>query len=420
MLLKKVTRSLSPRTVRRRQKGYVLFTMAATSIVICAFAGLVVDLGYAEFVRREAQTAADAGAKSAAFQIKNGHTDSIAAAAKQDTANNGFTDGSGGVTVTMNHPPLTGNYTGNNSYVEVIVTKSLSTSFMSIVGAPTVNISTRGVGGSGGGGCVYALDPTAQDAIIASGSASLSTGCGIVDESDNSKGLETSGGACMTGSSIQVVGNYNGSCISPSPTTGITSPGDPLAGKYIAPTPGGCDYTNWHNAGTTISQGTYCGGITISSSGTTVTASAGRYILLGGGLTVSGGANLAGSGVTFYNTYNGTYSYKPFVISGGSATQLSAPTSGAYEGLLFWQDPALPSNQWNQQNTVSGGSATQFQGIIYLPNTPLVYSGGSSNSAAYTVIVADKITFSGPSVLNDDYSSLSSGNPVKTTAIVAE
>jgi len=405
---------------RLQQKGYVLFTMAAAMFALCGFAGLVVDVGYGEYTRRQIQAAADAGAKAAALEITTGHSSSITSAAKQDTANNGFTDGSGGVTVTVNHPPLSGNYSGNNSYAEVIVSKTISTNFMAIVGFPTMTISARGAGGGGTGGCIYALDPAAQDSVLASGSASLSAGCGIVDESTNSKALESSGGACITGSSIQVVGNYNGSCISPAPATGVTSPGDPLAGKYTAPTPGTCTATGWHNSGPTISPGTYCGGITISASGTTVTASAGTYILLGGGLTVSGGANLSGSDVTFYNTYNATYSYKPSVVSGGSATQLSAPTSGAYEGLLFWQDPNLPSTYWNQQNTVSGGSATKFEGALYFPNSPVYYSGGSTQSAAYTIIVADKVNFSGPSVMNSDYSSLSNGSPIKTTAIIAE
>jgi hypothetical protein len=289
----------------------------------------------------------------------------------------------------------------------------------------------RGVGGGGAGGaCVYALSGTdggttrsVQDAILASGGATLNAGCGIIDESTNSKGIETSGGGCITGSSIQVVGNYNGSCFTPSvPTTNITSPGDPFSGKYPRPTPGTCTATGWHNNGTSIGPGAYCGGIVISSSGTTVTATAGTYILLGGGLTVSGGANLSGTGVTFINLDTNLYGgYKPIVVSGGSSTQLSAPTSGTYEGLLFYQDPNLGSTNYNKQNTVSGGSGSQFQGALYFPNSPLVYSGGSTQSgAAYTIIVADTITFSGPSKMGADYSSLSDGDPIKGTAIVAE
>src|SRR5260370_19595617 len=87
---KKIT-SAKAITAKRREKGYVLFTMAAAMIAICGFAGLVMDAGYGEYVRRQAQSAADAGAKAAALEILTNHTDKITAAAKQDTANNGFT-----------------------------------------------------------------------------------------------------------------------------------------------------------------------------------------------------------------------------------------------------------------------------------------------------------------------------------------
>ena len=409
-------------TGKRGEKGYVLFTMAAAMIAICGFAGLVMDVGYAEYVRRQAQAAADAGAKAAALEIMANKTQRITDAAKQDTANNSFTDQVEGVTITVNHPPLYGSYASNNGYAEVIVTKTIATSFMSILGFPTTTVSARGVGGGGtGGACIYALNPNAQDAIVASGSASIDAGCGIIDESTNSKGLEATGGACITGSSIGVVGNYNGACFTPAPTTGITSPGDPLSNRFTRPTPGSCTATNWHNNGASISPGTYCGGIVISSNGTTVNAAPGTYILYGGGLTVSGGANLSGTGVTFVNLDSTLYGgYKPIVVSGGSSTQLSAPTSGDYEGLLFWQDPLLLPTNYNKQNTVSGASSTQFEGILYFANSPLVYSGGSSQSAGYTIIVANTITFSGPSTMNANYASLSSGSPIKTTAIVAE
>ena len=55
--------------------------------------------------------------------------------------------------------------------------------------APT---STTVGGGGGTGGCIYALDPTAQDAMVASGGAVINTNCGIVVESNNAKALELS------------------------------------------------------------------------------------------------------------------------------------------------------------------------------------------------------------------------------------
>ena len=157
------------------------------------------------------------------------------------------------------------------------------------------------------------------------------------------------------------------------------------------------------------------------SNGATVTASPGMYILLGGGLQISGGSTLNGTGVTFFNMDGGTYGgYKPLAISGTSSTSLIAPTSGPYTGLLFWQDPNLPSGFYNQQNAISGTSSTVFQGVLYFPNSPLVYSGQSTNNAAYTIMVADTLTFSGGAALNSNFSSLSGGNPIKTGAIVAE
>jgi hypothetical protein len=425
---------------KRNRRGYVLFTTAAVIICIVGFAGLVMDAGYSEFTRRQAQAAADAGAKAAALEILAGASDTtITSAAKQDTANNGFKDTENAVTVTVNHPPNSGSYSGDGSYAEVIVTKTLNTSFMSILGVSTFTVKARGVGGGGsGGGCVYALDPTAQDGLLVSGGAYLNAGCGVVVESNNLKALEATGGqtagncqpptthtgSTLGGTTIQVVGNYTGFCYSSTPTTGITSPGDPLKNKYTRPTPGPCTATNWHNGGTTLSPGTYCGGITVDSG--TVTASAGTYILYGGGLTVSGtGVTLKGTGVTFFNMEgSGNNGYKAFDIQGGANAQLSAPTSGGYsnyEGLLFWQDPNILTTDYNKQNTVSGGSTTKLDGALYFPDSPLVYSGGSSAGVGdYTLIVADKITFSGSASLGADYSTLSSGSPIKTNPVLAE
>ena len=92
----------------------------------------------------------------------------------------------------------------------------------------------------------------------------------------------------------------------------------------------------------TLNPGVYCGGITVSGNGVSATFSSGTYILLGGGLQIKGGANATGSGVMFYNTYNSTYSYSPIVVS-ASSTTLSAPTSGTYEGVLFFQDRNIPT-----------------------------------------------------------------------------
>ncbi len=165
----------------------------------------------------------------------------------------------------------------------------------------------------------------------------------------------------------------------------------------------------------------YCGGITVSGNGVSATFKSGTYILLGGGLQIKGGANGTGSGVMFYNTYNATYSYSPIVVSASSST-LSAPTSGTYEGVLFFQDRNIPTKDTGPsgpQNTVSGTSTTSFTGALYFPNTPLVFSGGSSDTDC-TELIADTLTISGTSYINNDCALFGSFGPPVKTPVVAE
>ena len=78
--------------------------------------------------------------------------------------------------------------------------------------------------------------------------------------------------------------------------------------------------------------GTTYSGITLNS-GTTNFPS-GVYVISGGSFTVTGSATITGTGVTFYFTNNATIS-----VSGGGSLQLTAPTTGPYAGILFFQDP---------------------------------------------------------------------------------
>jgi hypothetical protein len=167
----------------------------------------------------------------------------------------------------------------------------------------------------------------------------------------------------------------------------------------------------------TLNPGVYCNGIGVSGVGVLASLNPGLYVLDGGGLSVSGGSNIQGTGITFYNTHGAT-SYEPIVVSGGSDTSLSAPASGTYEGILFFEDRSITSVA---QNTLSGASTATFQGALYFLNSPLVFSGGSSVSTPYAVIVANTLTISGPSTLGSDYSSLASAtSPARETAALGE
>jgi putative Flp pilus-assembly TadE/G-like protein len=402
-----------------RAPGQVVVLMALSLLALLGFAGLATDVGYFRLQQRMAQTAADSAAKAGVENISGGE---YTTAAQNDAALNGFTDGSDGVTVTVSKPPTSGSYSGDPNAVAVIVSKAQPTFFLWSLGFKTVTISATAVAKLASGGCVIALNKTKSNALVASGSASVSAQCAVEVDSSSSNAVVTSGSACITGTSIDIVGNYSNSSScgpSPKPTTGIASFSDPLS-SLAAPTYGTCNHTNFSiSSSQTLDPGVYCNGITIKNLGTTATLNAGTYILLGGGFNVSGGASVTGSSVFFYNTGNATYAYKPVVISGGSGVTLSAPTTGTYAGILFFQDRSISSSS---QNTISGASTAKIEGTLYFPTTPLTYSGGSSSSgAAYTVLIADTITFSGSSYIGDDYTSLPYGSPVAgTSGVLAE
>jgi len=345
-----------------------------------------------------------------------------------DSKKNGFENTVNGVTVTINIPPTIGNYTTNNYAAEAIVRQANPTYFMRVFDTTSVTVAARSVVvASNSSNCIYALDPSATDAFLANGGATVNVNCGIVVDSSDSKALETKGTPTnLIASNISIVGNYNqgaGSTISPVPTTGAKVTPDPLAYLTAPTVPGTCDYTNYSlNSGTaTINPGTYCNGITAGGTAVVLYLNPGLYILKGGGLSIAGGANIISNagGVTFDNTSGGGYSYKAIAIAGGSTTSLAAPTTssgGALEGILFFDRTGTASSK----EMITGSSGAKFTGALYFPNSEVDFTGGSSGAGDWTIIVANQVKFTGDSAMGRDFSNYPDGSPIKQGATIAE
>jgi hypothetical protein len=143
----------------------------------------------------------------------------------------------------------------------------------------------------------------------------------------------------------------------------------------------------------------YCGGINITGT-SNVTFNSGTYIMNGGGFVISGGnTTINGSGIFVYNTATSGYPYSPVILQGGTSTTLTAPTSGAYSGILFFDDRTIITSA---QNSITGGSTSNLSGTIYMPSQKLVFSGGSTSGPLTVVIVVDSFTVSGASYLAKD------------------
>src|SRR2546427_7327544 len=408
---------------RAGARGQVMALAAFSLIALCALVGLAADTGYFFDSSGRIQTAADAAALAGAEQLRRAGTTQPVTAANSAATANGFTNGVSGTTVAVHNPPLSGYYTADTSYVEAIITQDRPTLFMRVLGIPTGRASARAVAGVQDlPNCIYALSQTGTGLATNGSGSSLSAACGIVVNSSAASALNAGSGAVF-GTSVAVAGTYSGSCSSSEPSgcrTGVPPQPDPVA-QLADPQFSGCDFgaptpVNVSGGVVTLNPGTYCNGISIGS-GASVTFQPGVYILNGGGLSVSGNSTIQGTGVAFYNTAQGKYSYGPVSLTGGTLGFLSAPTSGPTEGILFFQDRTITPKSNQGTNVIAGSSNLNFNGSFYFPTTALTFSGGGQVAANYTIMLAKNVTVGGNTTLSANFSSLQDGNPIKKVTL---
>ena len=251
-------------------------------------------------------------------------------------------------------------------------------------------IATAGaMGSAAAGSCIYVLDPNALDAFQAGNGASVTVGCGVyVDSNNSTAAMYVTGGASVSASTIQVVGAFkkdNGGTTSIVPTTGATSVADPFA-SLPSPTPAGScqsgDFTAWQATPYTPAPGTYCG--FSLANGMSLQMSPGIYIVNGGSFNIQGGSTVTASGgVLIYLTGGATVN-----IANGANVTLSAEASGVYQGVLFYQDRSTASPG---ASTFAGGSTMSLTGSLYFPHATVNVNNGAS--ATVMAIVADMVDF---------------------------
>ncbi len=414
---------------RHSQSGFTLITVTLSLSLLIAFAGLAADVGYLEFVKRHMQTAADAGAIAGDQEVLRNDTSQIQPAALHDATKNGYTDGSNNTTVTVNHPPTSGYYSGDSSAVEVIIQQSNQPlTFLSVLGLSPATVAARAVAHLGAGdGCLIALDSSGRGAITFNGNGgSINLGsCNVLDNSANCSGM-IDNSATVIASAFDVVGNcpgYTGSGYSTTPSSGVLPAPDPYASlpaPPVGPCPGSLTFNQSTATSTTLQPGTYCGGISIN--GGNWTFAPGTYVMYGGDLTIKGGANVTGSGVFFYLTGNLTgapaYRYGGVNIDGTTTVNFVAPSSGTYKDILFYQDRSLNlTSRPSMWSNIGGSSTSNYTGVFYFPTSQVTFAGSPGMSAMNVQIVAWQVTVSGNVALNANFSAMPGGGRPDTVVL---
>ncbi|HEX2721507.1 MAG TPA: pilus assembly protein TadG-related protein [Gemmatimonadaceae bacterium] len=380
--------------ILRERRGAMLVFIAVAGVILMGFLAMTLDIGAGSRERRIAQTAADAAAIGGAQEIFRNHTDLVVSAATSEAVRNGYAAG----LVTVNYPPATGPYAGNSQYVEVLINKSIPTIFGSIFNVSSMNVQARGVAGvaSYSLNCVYTLDPSGAGALTIESGKSLNTNCGVSINSSSSSALDlsSSGDLVATGAAVGITGNYaggGGASVTPTPVTGIAPVPNPLV-TVVMPTVGSCTFaTRVVVTGTmTLNPGVYCGGIQVSNSSAQANLNPGTYILAGGGLSVTNSGRINGTGVTLINT-TGPFAFQPFTFGSGCKSDLRAPTSGAFSGIVMFQDPAAPSTPGSTFACSSDNGDPELTGTVYLPNSSIDFDGSNSSTTILGAVIARQV-----------------------------
>jgi hypothetical protein len=400
----------------------MLVFVAVAMVVLLGFLAMTLDVGAGNRQRRIAQTAADAGALGGGTEIFRLQYDSVVSSARNEAVRNGFSADD----VTVNYPPISAPYTGNPQYVEVTIDKTIPTIFGSLFSFASLNIAARAIAGVGSYSltCLYSLDPDAPKAIEISisgsggGSGQVVTNCGVAVNSNDGNALElnTSGNLDTGGSPIAVTGGWDGNPtkVSPVPTTSVAPVSNPLSYLPI-PAAGSCISTGLLTItkDTTLSPGTYCGGIYVDNK--TATLLPGTYITAGGGFKVRGG-RVVGDQVTLVNTIDstGTYVFRPIEFGNGCQASLSAPRSGDLKGVLMIGDPAGPTGAINTYACASD-VPPELTGTLYFPTQEFFFNGSNSGTTLLGSIIANNVLVSGKLTIQND---TSPNNALKRLSLV--
>ena len=398
-------------------------------VALLGFVALAVDVGQLRYAKRQLQMAADAAAVAAALEIvpcAGSTTCSIMTAAVQSSLKeNGLTGStlyshcastSGtGLLLTINNGPCNlgtqDPNAGKTNYVEIVLAETSPLYFARVLGLSSMPISVRAEAAlSDNGYCIYALDKTSSGSLVTNSGTTFNSTCAIMVESSSATAA-----ICYSSTvSVKFVaivgsGQSNGCTltITYAVYVPLPSPSDPLASLPVPPIPscGVSTVSPYHGSASALTitgvailypDSAYCGGISIGNAAN-VTLMPGNYVLTStnasvskppGGLAMQIGATVSGSGVMFYNygpTGGITMTYNSPATVG--AINLTAPTSGTYSGVLFFQDPGNTT-----ADTITGANVwnTVLQGTYYFPSSLVTYS--YSGTVAYNLLVAKDIS----------------------------
>ncbi len=392
----------------RPERGSILLLTALSMVVLLGITALAIDASFMFTERNRLASAADAAAKSAAWELWRGAGSNLQAYANREVVMHGFAPNPGGDTdVTLTIPPDDGLHAGESGYVEVVVGRTTSTFFGAVLGWTSLRPVARAVAGtSNGPNCIVTLAPpgytpsslTLGNTTLTMPNCSVAAG-GNLEGTNPNADINASG---ITASSASCTGSYcdnfeNVRWSSPPPY-------DQFDGKMPAiPTLSGCAPAP--SFGPIGGGGTCYSSLTVGTNKTITLNSGVTYFT--GAVTFGNNSILQGSGVTMVLADGAS-------ITTGNNTDiiLTAPTSGSYSGIAIYQ-PKTNANSADFRNS----PLFNVNGAVYMPAADVSFNNGLDSTSDCVLIVVHSLSINnGNGELNNNCSAFS-GSPLLTVSI---
>ena len=377
----------------RDEQGSMTVIVAVMASVLLGFGALAIDLSSSYGVHAKLQGAADAAALAAVQQMPD---TSAATAAALDIAGKNAPSNYGTILTASDlvygtYDPVTKTFTQvGNAPNAVRLTTSRTAAKGNAPPTFLARVLDRGSGDVRTSAtayrlkpsfCVYVLDPSAVSAFDASGAGTFQApNCNVQVNSWHNKAASAGNGTTVKAKSYCIVGGYNGN-FSPVPNTGCPALADPLAAVAEPAQPA--------SASSSGQPGLHTGTVNFAAGST---LAPGLYYFKGANVTVASGANISGSGVTWFFDSASTLDF-----NGNGTVQISAPTSGAYRGIAIFQSRSATIN--NVAMKITGGANFLLDGTIYTPRANLQLSGSSdvtvNSRSGY--LITNRLNYTGSS-----------------------
>jgi hypothetical protein len=396
------------------KSGNIAIIAAILLPVLVGFIGLGTEVGYWHLTQRKLQQSADISAYSAGVRMRSGDSKSDYDAIAQEIAIKSGYDSSRG-TITVSSPPVSGAYTGDSNALEVVLTEFLPPLFTAVIRNEPTSINARSVVlvQNGSKACVLALDTSASKALEVSGTANVGfKNCDLAANSLADDAFDLSGSASLKTECIYTVGGADytsnltltsSDCKVPKenslyvadPYRDVAEPSieGPCDNRKNVGKPSGLTTVNpIYNHSSGLKSHHYCSGLQLKGK---VKFNPGLYIIEGGTFSASAGAQIEGTGVTFYLTDGASMN-----LNGGATLNLAAPIIDPFSGILFFGTRSDSSIS----HSVNGGSSSTFQGLVYFAAGHVSYNGGAGMSNGCTQVIANTIQLTGNATIGSDCS----------------